>query len=113
MHLAAPVSTAPPPSTQALCASKTIACVPAYSVGVYLFVAMKVLVLLLVLGYSQAKTVQLNYALFTATEVFDSSGAVPAIELGDSRDGMRWELVSLENFTNDNRLMSFFKEQTF
>ena len=84
MHLAAPVSTAPPPSTQALCASKTIACVPAYSVGVYLFVAMKVLVLLLMLlGCSQAKTVQLNYALFTATEGFDSSGAVPAIELAE------------------------------
>ncbi len=53
------------------------------SVGVYLFVAMKVLVLLWVLGCSQAKTVQLNYALLTATEGFDSSGAVPAIELAE------------------------------
>ncbi len=45
--------------------------------------AMKLLVLALLLGCSQAKTVQLNYAIFTATEGFDSSGAVPAIELAE------------------------------
>ena len=44
----------------------------------------KVLALLLVLlGYSQGQTVELKYALFTATEIFDSSGAVPAIELAE------------------------------
>ncbi|XP_064383155.1 gamma-aminobutyric acid type B receptor subunit 2-like [Halichondria panicea] len=44
----------------------------------------KVLALLLVLlGYSQGQTVELKYALFTAIEGYDSSGAVPAIEMAE------------------------------
>ncbi len=39
--------------------------------------------LLLFLGCSQAQKV-LNYAIFTASEVFDSSGAVPAIILAEN-----------------------------
>ncbi len=54
------------------------------SVRIYICGKMKVLALLLVLlGYSQGQTVELKYALFTATEIFDSSGAVPAIELAE------------------------------
>ena len=38
----------------------------------------------------------------TRDDILNTTGC-----LGEnSRDGMRWELVSLGNFTNDNRLMS-------
>ncbi len=44
---------------------------------------MEIFALLLMLGCSQAQNVKLNYALFTASEVFDSSGALPAIMLAE------------------------------
>ena len=51
---------------------------------------MKIVVVYLYLLFSCSQAIELKYSLFTSTEGFDSSGAVPAIELAE-------EMVNRDN----------------